>query len=121
MSLSLLLGKSHIALAPMNGVCWRSVWFQSTYVITVGDRANTKTYSSICVNLQYSMRPTVGCFIFILGALAQHHLVVHGIGVWDSRFILILVVFLNDFLFSSADILPIRCMLDIENHVSSEH
>jgi hypothetical protein len=53
MSSSSLLGKSHIALAPMNGVGYCFVWLYATDVNPISNGANTKTYSSICIALQF--------------------------------------------------------------------
>jgi hypothetical protein len=53
MSLSSLLGKFHIALAPMNRVGYFFVWFDATDVNHISNGANTKTYSSICIDFQY--------------------------------------------------------------------
>jgi hypothetical protein len=60
MSSSSLLGKAHIALAPMNGVVYFFVWFYATDVNRISNGANTKTYSSIRIDFQYFVRPTKG-------------------------------------------------------------
>jgi hypothetical protein len=57
MSLSSLLGKLHIALAPMNGVGDFFVWFDATDVNRISSNgANTRTCSSICIDFQYVVR-----------------------------------------------------------------
>jgi hypothetical protein len=61
MSLSSLLEKLHIALAPMNGVGYFFVWFDAMDVNRISNGANMlKTYSSIHVDSQYFVRPTKG-------------------------------------------------------------
>jgi hypothetical protein len=64
------------------------------------------------------VKPTKGCLIVVLGILAQHDLVIEVIGMWDSRFLLVLIVLLNQRLLTCADVFPICSMLDIEYHVS---
>jgi hypothetical protein len=59
MSLSSILGKSHIALAPMNGVGYFFVWFDATDVNCISNGANTRTCSSICIDFQYVVRPVL--------------------------------------------------------------
>jgi hypothetical protein len=53
MILSSLLGKLHIALAPMNGVGYFFVWFYATDVNRISNGANTKTYSSMHIDFLY--------------------------------------------------------------------
>jgi hypothetical protein len=60
MSSSSLLGKSHIALVPMNGVCYFFVWLYAMDVNRNSNGANTKTYSSIHIDFQYFVRPLKG-------------------------------------------------------------
>jgi hypothetical protein len=62
--------------------------------------ANTKTYSSIRIDLQYFVRPTKGRLIFVLGTLVQHDLVINMIGMQDSRFVFVFIVLLNQTLFT---------------------
>jgi hypothetical protein len=57
--------------------------------------ANTKTYSSIRIDLQYFVRPTKG-----RGTLVQHDLVINMIGMQDSRFVFVFIVLLNQTLFT---------------------
>jgi hypothetical protein len=95
MSLSLLLGKLRIALSPMNGACSFLVGFDTMDVDCISDGANTKTYSSICIDFQYYVRPTKGRLILVLHTLAQHDLVVDVIVMWDLRFVLDFVFLLN--------------------------
>ena len=93
---SSVLGQSHIVLVPMIGAGSRGFKrFDTTYVDRIGDRANTKTYSSIRIDLQDSVRPTVGRFILILGTLPEHNLIVDAIGMRDARFIFVFIVFLD--------------------------
>jgi hypothetical protein len=56
MSLSSLLGKFHIALAPMNGVRYFFVRSDSTNVNRISNGANTKMDTSICIDFQYLLR-----------------------------------------------------------------
>jgi hypothetical protein len=80
-----------------------------------------KTYTSICIDFQYLvLRPTKGRLILVLGTLAQHDLVIDVIGMWDSRFAFVLIVLLNQTLFTCADVFPVRSVLDIEYHVSTK-
>jgi hypothetical protein len=79
-----------------------------------------KTYSSICIDFQYLVRPTKGCLILILSTLAQHDLIIDVMGMRDSRFVFVLIVLLNQTMFTCVNILPIYSMLDIENHVSTK-
>ena len=60
----------------MNGARSFFVWFDTTDVNRISDRANTKAYSSIRIDFQYCVRPTKWCFILVLGTLAQHYLVI---------------------------------------------
>jgi hypothetical protein len=55
-SLSSLLGKFHIALAPMNGAGYFFVWFDATDVNSISNGANTKMDTSICIDFQYLLR-----------------------------------------------------------------
>jgi hypothetical protein len=57
MSLSSLLGKLHIALAPMNGVGYFFVWFDATNVNRISNGSDTKMDTSICIDFQYLVRP----------------------------------------------------------------
>jgi hypothetical protein len=50
MSLSLLLGKSHITLSPMNGAWSFFAGFGTMDVKCISNGANTKMYSSICID-----------------------------------------------------------------------
>jgi hypothetical protein len=118
MSSSSLLEKLHVALAPMNGVGYFFVWFNVTDVNHISKGADTKMYSSICIDFQYLVRPTKGRLILVLGTLAQHNLVIDVIGMRDSRFVFILIVLLNQTLFTCADVFPVRSVLDI--HVSTK-
>jgi hypothetical protein len=117
MSSSSLLGKLHIALAPMNGVGYFFVWFDATDVNRISNGANTKTYSSIRIDFQYFVRPTKGHLILVCSTLAQHDLVIGVIGMRDSRFVLVFIVLLNQTLFTCADVFPVRSVLDIGYHV----
>ena len=57
----------------MNGVLQcLNVWLDATDIDCVSDGANLETHGSIHVDLQYLMRPTKWCLIFILGTLVQH-------------------------------------------------
>ena len=93
---SSVLGQSHIALAPTIGAGSRGFKrFDTSDVDRIGDGANTKTYSSIRIDLQDGVRPTVGRFILILGTLPEHNLIVDAIGMRDARFIFVFIVFLD--------------------------
>jgi exo-beta-1,3-glucanase (GH17 family) len=106
-SSSSLLGKSHIALAPMNGVRYFFVWSDATDVNRISSNgANMKTYSSICIEFQYLVRATKGRLILVFGTLAQHDLVIDVIGVQDSSFVFVLIVLLNQTLFTCVDVFP---------------
>ena len=120
MSSSSLLRKLHIALTPMNGVGYFFVWLDAMDVNRISDGANTKTYSSICIDFQYFVRPTKGRLILVLGTLAQHDLVIDVIGMRDARFVFVLIVLLNQPLLTCADVLPVCSVLDIEYHVSTK-
>jgi hypothetical protein len=87
-----LLGKLHIALAPMNGVQCLNIWLNVTDIDRIDDRANLETHGSILVDLQYLMRSTEGRLIFILGTLAQHNLVIDMIGMRDARLVLVCII-----------------------------
>jgi hypothetical protein len=76
-----------------------------------------KTYSFIRIDFQYFVRPTKGRLILAVGTLAQHDLVIDVIGMRDSRFVFVFIVLLNQTLFTCADVLPVRSVLDIEYHV----
>jgi hypothetical protein len=60
------------------------VGFKTTDVNLTSDRANTtNTYSSIHIDFEYCVRPTVGCLVLVLvlGTLAQHDLDIDMIGI----------------------------------------
>ncbi len=115
------LGKSHIALAPMNGVRCFNVWVYSTDIDSIGDCANLKTHGPICVDLQYLMRSAERTLIFVLGTLAQHNLIMNVIGMRDARFIFVCIVLLNQTFFTIADIFSIRRVFYIKNHVFAKN
>jgi hypothetical protein len=118
MSLSLLLGKSHIALSPMNGLF---VGFDTMDVNCISSGANTKTYSSIPIDFQHFVRPSKGpSYLFSVPLRNSHDLVIDVIGMWGSRFVFILTVLLNQILLTCMDIFPIHSILDIEYHVPSK-
>jgi hypothetical protein len=56
----------------MNGVGYFFAWFDATDINRISRGANTKTYSSICIDFQYLVRPTKGRLILDLGTLVQH-------------------------------------------------
>jgi hypothetical protein len=120
MSSSSLLGKLHIALTPMIGVGYFFVWFDVTDVYRISNGANTKTYSIMCIDFQYLVRPTKGRLILVHGDLAQHDLVIDVIGMREFEICFRFIVLLNQTLFTCADVLPIRSVLDIEYHVSTK-
>jgi len=46
---------------------------------------------------------------------------VYFIGVWNSFFIFLSIVVINERLFSIFDEFPVRCMLDIQNSISAKY
>jgi hypothetical protein len=70
----------------------------------ISNGANTKRYSSICIDFQCFVRPTKGLLIFVLGTLAQHDLVVDVIGMQDLRFVFVFIVNLNQMLLACSDV-----------------
>jgi hypothetical protein len=55
------------------------------------------------------------------GTLVQHDLVIDVIGMQDLRYVFVLIVLLNQTLFTCADVFPVRSVLDIEYHVSTKN
>jgi hypothetical protein len=110
MSLSSLLGKLHITLAPMNGAWSFFIGFDTMDINCIRKGANKETYSSIRVDFQYLVRPTStkGRLILVLDTLVQHDLVIDMIGMPDSRFVFVLIVLLNQMLLTCTDVFPVH-------------
>jgi hypothetical protein len=49
-----------------------------------------------------------------------HDLVIDVIGMLDWSFVFVLIVLLNQTLFTCADVFPVHSVLDIEYHVSAK-
>jgi hypothetical protein len=57
---------------------------------------------------------------YLFSVPLHNMLAIEVIGMRDLRFVFVLIVLLNQTLFTSADVLPVRSVLDIEYHVSAK-
>ena len=105
----------------MIGVVCLMVRHESANVVGVNDCIYLESDSPIISDFQDGMWSCERLFLFVFSPSAEEDLVSFLVGMFDALGILSFIVFVDNVLLALSNVLPVCCVFDVENHVSSKH